>query len=75
MDSLVERADAIRKYPQDKLKKRLGDNISKFEPAANELYNATVALKEVLTGKDIAKKSEAVQNMHTMYQNLEAVFK
>jgi hypothetical protein len=75
MDSLVERADAIRKYPQDKLKKRLGDNITKFEPAAQDLYSATVALKEVLTGKDMAKKSEAVQNMHSMYQKLEAVFK
>jgi hypothetical protein len=75
MDSLVERADAIRKYPQDKLKKRLGDNISKFDPDANELYNATVALKEVLNGNDTMKKDEAVQNMHTKYQNLEALFK
>ena len=75
MDSLVERADAIRKYPQDKLKKRLGDQISKFDPAANELYIATAALKEVLNGNDAMKKSEAVQNMHTKYQNLEALFK
>jgi hypothetical protein len=75
MDSLVERADAIRKCPQDKLKKRLGDNISKFEAAANELYDATIALKEVLKGNDTMKKSEAVQNMHTKYQNLEALFK
>jgi hypothetical protein len=75
MDSLVERADAIRKYPQEKLKKRLGDNIAKFEPAAQDLYNATVSLNEVLAGKDMEKKNEAVQNMHTKYQNLEAVFK
>lgn len=75
MDSLIERADAIRKYPQDKLKKHLGDNISKFDPATDELYNATVTLKEVLNGNDITKKSEAVQYMHSMYQNLEAVFK
>ena len=75
IDSLVEKADAIRKFPQDKLKKRLGDNITKFEPAAKSLYDATATLKEVLMGNDMAKKSEAVQNMHTMYQNLEAVFK
>jgi hypothetical protein len=75
MDSLIERADAIRKYPREKLKKRLGDNISKFDPAANELYNSTVALKEVLNGNDTLKKSEAVQYMHSRYQNLEAVFK
>jgi len=74
MDSLIDRADAIRKCPNDKLKKRLGDNNFKFEPAANELYNATVALKEVLNGTDIKIKSEAVQHMHSMYKNLEAVF-
>jgi hypothetical protein len=75
MDSLVESADAIRNYPLEKLKKRLGDNTVKFEPAATDLYNATVALKEVLSGNDLAKKSEAVQIMHSRYQNLEAVFK
>ncbi len=74
MDGLIERADAIRKYPHDKLKKRLGDNVSNFDPAASELYNSTVALKEVLNGDDILKKSEALQHMHSMYQNLEAVF-
>ena len=74
MDILIEKADAITKYPQDKLKKRLGDNISKFDLASKELYNATVSFKEVLNGYDLMKKDEAVLHVHTMYQNLESVF-
>jgi hypothetical protein len=75
MDSLVDRADAIRKYPKDKLKMRLGDNIDKFDPAANELFNATVSLKEALYGNDSEKKGEAVRYMHSMYENLETLLK
>jgi len=74
MDILIEKADAIAKYPKDKLKKRLGDNISKFDLASKELYNATVSFKEVLNGYDLMKKDEAVLHVHTMYQNLESVF-
>jgi hypothetical protein len=75
MDSLVERADAIRKCPAEKLKKKLGDNYSRFEPAAEELYKATVNLRDTLKGNDPEKKNEAVQHMHSMYENLEALFK
>jgi|WetSurSiteA1Bulk_404760.scaffolds.fasta_scaffold00300_10 hypothetical protein len=74
MDNLVEKAGAIAQYPPDKLKKRLGENFAKFEPASKELYDATVALKYALNGTDPLKKDEAVQHMHTMYQNLESVF-
>ena len=73
-DSLIEKADAIVKYPREKLKKRLGDNVSNFDLASNELYNATVSLREVLNGNDALKKDEAIQNVHTMYQKLESVF-
>jgi hypothetical protein len=75
MDILIERADAIRKYPREKLKKRLGDNTSKYDPAAIELYTATTTLKEVLKGNDIVKKSEAIQYMHSRYESLDALFK
>jgi hypothetical protein len=75
MDILIEKADAITKYPQDKVRIRLGDNASKFDLASKELYNATVSLKEVLNGNDSMKKDEAVQHVHTKYQNLESVFK
>ena len=74
MDILIEEADAITKYPQDKLNKRLGNSISKFDLASKELYNATVSLKEVLNENDSMMKDEAVRHVHTMYQNLESVF-
>jgi hypothetical protein len=75
MDRMIAEADSLTKYPQDKLKKRLGDNVSKYETAAKELYDSTVALKEALKGNDAAKKDEAIVNVHTKYQALEAVFK
>ena len=74
-DILIEKADAIIKYPQDKLKRRLGDRIPEFDRASKELYSATVSLKEILGGNDGLKKNEAVENMHSAYQNLESVFK
>ena len=74
MDDLILKADAIVRYPQDKLKKRLGNNSSKFDLASKELYNATVSLKEVLKGSDINKKDDAVEIVHNKYQQLESVF-
>lgn len=74
MDDLIVKADAIARYPQDKLKKRLGDNVAKFDLASKELYNATLSLKEVLKGSDVDKKDDAVENVHTIYQQLESVF-
>jgi hypothetical protein len=74
MDTLVEEADAVVKYPQDKLKKRLGDNTTEFDTAAKELYNATLSLKKALEGDNGSMKDEAVQHVHNMYQNLESVF-
>jgi hypothetical protein len=73
-DILIEKADAITKYPQDKLKRRLGERIPEFDTAAKTLYSATVSLKEILGGNDGSKKNEAIENMHTAYQNLESVF-
>jgi len=73
--ALIEKADAIVKIPQDRLKKRLGKKTSDYDVAAKELFNATVALKEALNGDHTEKKSEAVEAVHTAYQNLDAVFK
>ncbi len=75
MDHLVEKADALVKYPQDKLKKRLGDKSAEYAAASKDLYTATVSLKEALNGADAKKKDEAVEHVHTLYQNLESVFK
>lgn len=72
--SLLERADAIAKYPQDKLKKRLGDKTPEFDLASKELYGATASLKDILSGNDQAKKDEAIQLVHATYQKLESVF-
>src|SRR4030042_2854699 len=72
-NTLIEKADVIAKYPQDNLMKRLGDNVSRFDIAAKELYNATVALKEALNGDDSKKKDETIENVHTAYQNLNSV--
>lgn len=73
-DTLIGKADAIVKYPQERLKKRLGNRIDSFDAAAKALFNATVALKEALEGDAPEKKAEAVESMHTSYQNLDAVF-
>jgi hypothetical protein len=74
MDDLILRADAIVQVPQDRLKKRLGDHTAKFDLASKELYIATVSLKETLQGADLNKKDMAVENMHTLYQQLVSVF-
>ncbi len=74
-NALIEKADAIAKVPQDRLKKRLGKKIEAYNTAAIELYNKTLALKEALNGDQPEKKKEAVEAMHTAYQKLDAVFK
>ncbi|HNW49165.1 MAG TPA: hypothetical protein PKK88_05520 [Bacteroidales bacterium] len=74
MDNLIAQADAITKYPQDKLVKRLKDNTPKFYTIAGELHASTVALKEVLNGTDVKKKDAAIEKVHTLYQKLESVF-
>jgi len=74
MDKLILQADAITKYPQDKLTNRLKDNTPKYYSISKDLYTATVSLKEVLKGKDLKKKDAAVENVHSTYQKLESVF-
>lgn len=74
MDELINKADAITKVTPDKLAKRLGEKISTYNTAAKELYDATVALKEILKNNDSAKNDAAVETMHSKYQALEKVF-
>src|SRR4030042_10618 len=71
---LVAKAEAIMNYPKDRLKQRLGDNINKFDGAAKHLVDATIVLKDALKGDDPKKKSEAIESLHTAYQDLDAVF-
>lgn len=74
MDQFILEADAIVKYPQDKLVKRLKDNTPKFYTYATDLSAAVVALKEVLNGTDAKKKDAAVEKVHSAYQKLETAF-
>jgi hypothetical protein len=73
-NDLVIKAEAIMSYPRDRLEQRLGDNITKFDVSAKHLFNATIGLKEALNGDDSEKKNEAVESLHTAYQDLDAVF-
>ena len=74
MDQLIAEADAVTKYPQDKLTKRLKDNTPKYYTISKELYDVTVNVKEVLAGKNVEKSKAAIEKMHKVYQKLESVF-
>lgn len=74
IDNLIAKADAIIKADEEKLKKRLGDKFEKFSPAAKELYENTIALKEALKTNDGSKINPAVEKMHFSYQKLEGIF-
>lgn len=73
--TLITKAEAIMNYPSDKLKARLGDNTDKFAASAKKLYTSTMSLKETLKGKDPKKKKEAVEKMHSAYEELDSLFK
>lgn len=74
MDTFISQADAITKYPQDKLERRLKDKTQNYYTYAKELYNATVNLKEVLALNNPEKSDQAVEKLHKAYQKLETVF-
>jgi hypothetical protein len=74
-DILITKSQAIVNYPSDKLQKRLGDNVGKYDASAKKLYNSVVSLKEVLKGNDPGKKKAAVDSMHSAYEELDALFK
>lgn len=74
MDNLIAKAEAVATFPQDKLKRRLGDRIPQFDAAAKELLAKTVAFKDVLKANDTQKNNQAIEEMHTAYQQLDAVF-
>lgn len=74
MDDLILKAEAITKADEEKLKKRLKDKFSNFQPAAKELYDNTVSLKEILKSGDASQIDASVEKMHSSYQKLECVF-
>jgi len=74
MDDLISKADAITKVAEDKLQKRLKEKFASYAPAAKELYDNTVALKDILKTNESAKIDAAVEKMHSSYQKLESLF-
>ena len=74
MDEFIAQADAMTKYPEEKLVKRLKDKTPKYYTISKDLYDSTVSLKEVLKGNDDKAKDTAVEKTHTIYQKLESVF-
>jgi hypothetical protein len=74
IDNLILQADAIVKFPQDKLEKRLKENTPKFYTYAGDLNAAVIDLKEVLKGNNAKKSEAAIEKVHTLYQKLETAF-
>jgi hypothetical protein len=74
MDALIEKAEAITKVPDDKLKKRLPDKISDFKTASKELYTATIEFKDILQKNNSVQINISMENMHSKYQSLEKIF-
>ncbi len=74
IDTLISQADAITKYPEDRLTRRLKDKTPGFYTISGDLYEKTIALKDALKGKDNNNKAAAVEKLHSAYQKLEALF-
>ncbi|MBI5402215.1 MAG: hypothetical protein HY959_02345 [Ignavibacteriae bacterium] len=74
MDDLIAKADAVTKVAEDKLQKRLKEKFTGYAPAAKELYDNTVALKDILKTNDSTKIDASVEKMHSSYQKLEELF-
>ena len=54
--------------------KKVEAKLEQFKNAANELLTAVNTLSEICKGNDLAAIDSAVEDMHTKYQKLEAVF-
>jgi hypothetical protein len=54
--------------------KKMEARMEQFKNASNELVSSVNTLSEICKGNDIAAIDSAVEDMHTKYQKLEAVF-
>lgn len=72
--ALITKAKAIVNYPQDDLKTRLGNKLVAYNVAAEKLFNSVTALTEVLKSNDLQKKKEAIESMHSAYEDLDSLF-
>lgn len=71
IDDLVKRAEEVTKTT---LPSRLSAKQDEFNQRAKELYESTIALKDVLNSKDGAKIDSAVETMHGNYEKIEQMF-
>lgn len=74
METFAAQADAITKYPQEKLEKRLKDKTPKYYTVSNELKTAVADMASAMKGNNDKKKDAAIENVHKYYQRLEAIF-
>ena len=74
MDELINKADAITKVQEEKLKKRIPNKIDDFNKTSKDLYDATVSLKDEIKTNYASKIDKSVDYMHSKYQKLESVF-
>jgi hypothetical protein len=72
--TLITKAEVIKNYPHEKLTARLGNNVEKYDAAALKLYNSVKSLEKVLKETDKTKKKEAVETMHSAYEEIESLF-
>ncbi len=70
-DDLKAKAKAI---VNAKPNKKIESKLEQFKAAADDLLKATTELNEICKGDDNTAIENAVENMHTKYQKLEAVF-
>ncbi len=70
-DDLKTKAEAI---VNAKPNKKVESKLEQFKSAAGDLATSVSELAEVCKGNDNAAIDKAVENMHTKYQKLEAVF-
>lgn len=74
MNTLISQADAITKYPEDKLARRLKAKTPEYYTISKDLYDETIALKNALKRKNAKKKDAAVEKLHATYQKLASLF-
>jgi hypothetical protein len=70
-EDLKSKAEAI---VNAKPNKKVESKLEQFKAASVDLLNAANSLAEVCKGNDNAQIEKAVEEMHTKYQSLEAVF-
>jgi hypothetical protein len=70
-DTLIKKATAITTA---KLPTKLESKHDDFNLAAAELLSSTQNLKKIVTTNDKESIIAAIEDMHTKYQNLEAIF-